>query len=106
MIPYLVVALTSLAAFTLAVRRLGLSPADLRRVAAHVADALGTGVVFTLINLAVGVAVVLALRAVTGRFLSLYALDDIAWLAVSMLQGWVWRLWRDAPRAARPRTAS
>jgi hypothetical protein len=89
-----------------AVRRLGLSAADLRRAAVHVADALGSGVVFTLLNLGAAVAVVLALRALTGRFFSLYALDDLAWLAVSLLQGWIWRLWRDAARAGRPRAAS
>jgi hypothetical protein len=22
--------------------------------------------------------------------------DDLVWLAVSMLQGWAWRLWRDS----------
>jgi len=36
------------------------------------------------------------LRALTGRFVSLYPLDDGVWLVVSMLQGWLWRLWRDS----------
>jgi hypothetical protein len=99
MTPYVTVALTSLVAYLFAVKRLGLRPADLRGALARLADSVGSGLIFTLVNLAAAVGIVLVLRAVTGRFVSLYALDDVVWLVVSMLQGWIWRLWREAPRA-------
>jgi hypothetical protein len=95
MTPYVAVALTSLVAFLVAVRRLGLRASDLPRVLARIADLVGTGLVFALVNLAVAGGFVLALRALTGRFVTLYSLDDVVWLVVSLLQGWIWRLWRD-----------
>ena len=102
MTAYLIVALTSLVAYLVAVRRLGMRPSDLPRAVAGVADSLGTGVIFTLVNLAAAGALVLGLRALTGRFFTLYSLDDVVWLVVSLLQGWLWRLWRDAPRPRAP----
>jgi len=98
MTPYVTIALTSLLAYLFAVKRLGLRPADLPGALARVADSLGTGLIFTLVNLAAAAGLVLGLRALTGRFVSLYSLDDVVWLVVSLLQGWLWRLWRDSPR--------
>ena len=100
MIPYVTIALTSLVAYLFAVKRLGLRPVELPRALGRIADFVGTGLIFALLNLAVAGGFVIALRALTGRFLSLYTLDDTVWLTVSMLQGWLWRLWRDAPRPA------
>jgi hypothetical protein len=102
MTPYVTVALTSLVAYLFAVKRLGLRPADLARALARIADSVGTGLIFTLVNLVAAAALVLGLRALTGRFFSLYTLDDVVWLVVSLLQGWVWRLWRDSPPARSP----
>ena len=102
MTPYLTIALTSLVAYLVAVRHLGMRPSDLPRAVAGVADSLGTGVIFTLVNLAAAGALVLGLRALTGRFFTLYSLDDVVWLVVSLLQGWIWRLWRDAPPPRAP----
>jgi len=96
MAPYLIVALTSLVAYLFAVKRLGRRPSDLPGALARIADAVGTGLVFALVNLAAAGGLVLGLRALTGRFVSLYPLDDGVWLVVSMLQGWLWRLWRDS----------
>ena len=101
MTPYVTIALTSLVAYLFAVKRLGLRPAALPPALGRLADLVGTGAIFALVNLAAAAGFVLGLRALTGRFLSLYALDDGVWLIVSMLQGWIWRLWRDArPPAA------
>ena len=102
MTPYVTIALTSLLAYLFAVKRLGLRPSELPRALGRLADSVGTGLIFALVNLAAAGGVVLVLRAVTGRFLSLYTLDDVVWLVVSMLQGWIWRLWRDAPRPSSP----
>jgi len=90
------IALTSLVAYIMAVTCLGLRPSDLGRALGRMADLVGAGVIFALVNVAAGAALILALRALTGRFVSLYALDDLAWLVVSLMQGCVWWLWRNA----------
>jgi hypothetical protein len=97
MTPYLTVVLTSLVAYLLAVKRLGRRPSDLPRALARIADSVGAGVIFALVNLVAAGGLVLGLRALTGRVVSLYPLDDGVWLVVSMLQGWIWRQWRDWP---------
>ena len=91
------VLLTSLLACLFAVARLRLPPSGLARALAGLADLVGTGVVFVFLNVAIGVTAVFALRAVTGHFVSLYSLDDVMWVVVSLLQGCLWRLWRDGP---------
>lgn len=96
MSPYMAIALTSLAAYILAVAILGLRPADLARALGRMADLIGAGVIFAFVNVVAGTALVLTLRALTGRFVSLYTLDDVAWLVVSLLQGAVWWLWRNS----------
>ena len=96
MIPYVAVALTSLVAYLIAVMQLGLRPSDFGRALGRMADSLGTGVIFALLNVLTAAGLVLSLRALTGRFFSFYSLDDLVWLVVSVLQGWVWRLWRDS----------
>jgi hypothetical protein len=101
MTPYVTVALTSLVAYLFAVKRRGRRPAGLPAALGRLADLVGTGAIFALVNLAVAAGFVIGLRALTGRFLSLYALDDGVWLVVSTLQGCLWRLWRDS----RPPTA-
>ena len=91
------VLLTSLSACVFAVIRLRMPAGGLARALAGMADVVGTGVVFALLNVATGAAAVFALRAATGHFVSLYSLDDVMWVVVSLLQGCLWRLWRDAP---------
>ena len=99
MTPYVTLALTSVLACLIAVRRRGLRFADLPRALGRIADVVGTGLVFTLVNLVAAAGFVIVVRALTGHFISLYSLDDVVWLVVSLLQGWLWRVWRDAPRA-------
>jgi hypothetical protein len=102
MTPYVAVALTSLVAYLIAVKRLGWRPSDLPRALGWMAESVGAGVIFALVNVVTAAGLVLAARALTGRFSSLYALDDLVLLTVSMLQGWVWTLWRDR-RTPAPR---
>src|SRR5881628_1349721 len=99
MTPYLAVALTSLVAYFIAVKRLGWRPSDLGRALGRMAESLGTGVIFAGVNVLAAAGLVLGLRMLTNRFFSLYSLDDLVWLAVSMLQGWAWGLWRDSKAA-------
>jgi len=90
------VALTSLVAYFIAVKRLGWRPSDLGRALGRMAESLGTGMIFAVVNVLAAAGLVLGLRTLTDRFFSLYSLDDLVWLAVSMQQSWAWGLWRDS----------
>jgi hypothetical protein len=87
--------LTSLALYLVGVRRLGLSPAGFRAACHATLEVVGLGVVFFALNTALAVLAVAAARVVTGGFVSLYAIDDLTIGAASLLQGLVWRWWRD-----------
>ena len=56
-------------------------------------ECLGWGVIFFGFNVAVGFAGVLLLRWALGTFVSLYEINDIAILQLSLFQGAVFRLW-------------
>src|SRR2546426_4617621 len=100
MTPYVAVALTSLVAYVFAVKRLGWQPSDLGRALGRMAESLGAGVIFAVVDVLAAASLVLGLRMLTNRFFSLYSLDDLVWLALSMLQGWAWGLWRGSQGAA------
>lgn len=88
-----VVLATSGAAVALGVRRLHRSTAGLRAALRATLACIGAAAVFAAANLALGTALVLGARIVTGRFVSIYLIDDPTWLAVSLLQGIAWSLW-------------
>ena len=100
MAPYVTVILTSLAAYLFALKRRRARTVELARALGRLADLLGTGVVFAVVNLVAAAAIVLGIRGVGDRFVSLYSIADPVWLAVSMLQGCLWRLWHDSRRDA------
>jgi len=87
--------LTCLAGYLLGTRRLGLSRAGFRAAVAATLEAIGLGVLFFAVNLVVAVLPVLVSRAEPGRFVSFYGLDHVTIAAVSLLQGLVFRWWRD-----------
>ena len=91
----LLVTATSLGAVLLGNRGLGRRAAGLPRAGRRVLECVGLTVLFLGANLAVGVAAVLALRLASGRFVSLYALDDPILLAFSALQALAWAWWRE-----------
>jgi hypothetical protein len=61
-------------------------------------ECLGLAVVFLMGNLAAGVALILGLRALTGRFISIYWLNDITVPALSFLQALVLQSWLRRPK--------
>jgi hypothetical protein len=87
------VAATSLAAFLIGTRRLGLPRGGLRRASARALEAIGLIFVFAAANLGLGVAVILGWRALTGEFLSLYLLNDAALGLLSLVQALVFQWW-------------
>jgi hypothetical protein len=87
----LVVAMTSLAAgWILRTRRPGRF-ADAVRLTLEL---VGIATLFLLGNLALGLAIIFAIRSVTPVFVSVYVLNDTALVALSALQGAVFFCWR------------
>jgi hypothetical protein len=90
-----VVAFTSLAAYGLAVKGLGLSTVGLRSAVGRMLECVGIALIFAIVNFGVAAAVIFGVRALSSGFISLYWLDDVAWWALSVLQGLTWSLWRE-----------
>jgi hypothetical protein len=89
-----IVALTSLGAYLIATRACALSRHRLPSALAEAMECLGLGVLFFIGNLATGVALILGVRGASGRFVSIYWLNDITLVALSLLQGLVAHCWR------------
>jgi len=94
------VALTSVGAYLVGVRRHGLPAGALRPAGARVLEGLAWGAVFFAVNLAVGVLGIGVFRAVSGRFVTVYALNDVILVVLSVLQGLWFQAWRADRRAA------
>ena len=58
-------------------------------------ECLGLIVIFLAANLAVGAALILGLRALTGRFISVYFVNDATLAILSLLQALVFHRWRE-----------
>lgn len=57
-------------------------------------ELVGVATLFLLGNLALGLAIILAIRSMTPLFVSVYVLNDTALVALSALQGAVFSYWR------------
>ena len=91
----LLVGLSSLAAYGLGARGAGRSRAGLGAATRATLETVGLGVLFLVANLGLATLTVALARVVTGRFVSLYAIDELVLVAVSLLQGIFFRWWRD-----------
>jgi uncharacterized membrane protein len=99
------ISLTSSAAYLLGTRGLGLERRGLGAAALHLLEYLGAGAVFFAVNLVVGGGLILLARRAQSHFVSLYLVDDVSVLALSVLQGLVFQAWRAAPRGSGPATS-
>ena len=88
-----ILALTSLVAYFVGTRALGLGRDRLTQATLEALECLGLAVVFLVGNLAAGVALTLGLRALTGHFITIYWLNDISVPALSLLQALVLQSW-------------
>ena len=88
-----IIALTSLVAYFVGTRGFRLRRDRLPQATMEALECLGLAVVFLMGNLATGVALTLGLRALTGRFLSIYWLNDISVLALSFLEALILQSW-------------
>jgi hypothetical protein len=96
-----VVGLTSVGFYLLGARVLGLSARQLPGAVRVMLECVGTIVVFSVVNLVVGAALILGLRLLSGRFVSLYLLEDETWWILSALQGLTWSMWRQTKASHR-----
>jgi hypothetical protein len=87
------VAVTSLGAWLVGTRRLGLPGAGLAPAGARMLEAIGLLLVFLALNLVVGTTVILAWRSVTGHFVSLYILNDATLGVFALVQALVFHWW-------------
>lgn len=90
----LLVGTTSAAALLVGIRGLRLPRARLVVGVWGALELLGVSVLFFVANLVVGLTVILAVRAVTTQFLSVYLLNDLGLLVLSVVQGLVFECWR------------
>jgi hypothetical protein len=89
--------LTSIGAYYFGARALGLRTAGLGAAIGKMLESVGTILIFLAVNLAIAVTVVLAVRGLTGAFVSAYVVDDVVWLGLSLVQGLVFQWWRGLP---------
>ena len=85
---------TSLGAYAVGVRRLRLSPRRLGASVLMVFQLVGMSAIFFALNVALGLAGILAVRTMTERFLSVYLLNDVTLGGLSVLQGVLFECWR------------
>ncbi len=88
--------LTSIIAYWLGRHALGLTGRSLRAAFSRVCEVIGASVIFLVANLALGLAVVAAVRGLTSGFLSVYLLSDVSLPLLSVLQGLIFECWRGA----------
>lgn len=89
----LLFAVTSAALYVAATRVLGARRGALRPALGRMLEWLGLVILLVTFNLAVGFVLVLALRKLTGSFVSLYLNTDGALLALSLLQAAALQWW-------------
>lgn len=90
-----VVGITSLAAYAIGVR--ARSHQGLRVAAVRTLELIGTSMVFFVVNVALGTAGILAVRALSSGFVSAHLMNDLSLLGLSLLQGLLFGCWRLGP---------
>ena len=92
------VVLTSVVAYFLATRTLRLEPRSLRSAITEALELLGLSIIFLIANLAAGISLILGARALSGRFLSVYWVNDSTLGLMSFFQAIVFHCWRRRAR--------
>ena len=92
------VLLTSVVAYFLATRAFRLEPRSLRSAITEALELLGLSIIFLIANLAAGISLILGARALSGRFLSVYWVNDSTLGLMSFFQAIVFHCWRRRAR--------
>jgi ABC-type transport system involved in cytochrome bd biosynthesis fused ATPase/permease subunit len=90
-----VVGLTSAGAYVLGTARYGFSTSGLWLALAKACECVGLTLVFSVVNLAVAMFAILAMRSLSGRFVSVYIASDTTFLVLSWLQALTFQAWRE-----------
>src|SRR5436190_18070547 len=89
-----IAAFTTAPAYLFGKRALRFSASAFRRALRQFIECVGAFVVFLSVNLAVGVALIFAIRSFTPRFISPYVLvEDLTLVILSAVQAVLFRLW-------------
>ena len=91
-VPALVL-VTSGGVWLVGTRRLGLPRAGLLPAGARMLEAMGLLMVFLALNLGLGGIAILAWRGITGRFASLYLLNDATLGVFALVQALIFHWW-------------
>ena len=103
-------AATTVGAYLVARKWLGLPLGRLGQAVRRTLEGVGMSLVFLVLNLTAGAVTILIIRAVTGHFLSIYALSDVTIGILSLVQGLIFQAWRgvavgqSGSRGAPPRS--
>lgn len=90
---FTVTALTTLAAYGIGRKCLGLSRISATHALFALFECIGAFVLFLSINVVLEVALVFLVRSVLGRFVGLYRIDDVILVILSACQAIAFRLW-------------
>jgi hypothetical protein len=91
-VPALVI-VTSAAAWLVGTRALGLPRGGFLAAGARVLEVIGLLMMFLALNLGLGATAILAWRGITGRFVSLYILNDATLGVFALVQALVFHWW-------------
>jgi hypothetical protein len=86
--------LTSIGAYYVGAKTLRLASASLGAAIRKMLESVGMVLIFLAVNLTTAVLIVLAVRGLTGAFVSAYVTDDAVWLGLSLIQGLAFQWWR------------
>lgn len=92
------VGLTTAGAYLVGRRGFRLSEKQLWPAVGRMFEGIGMGLAFFAINLLAGGTLILAVRRVTERFVSIYHVEDLSLLVLSLLQGLIFQWWRELTR--------
>lgn len=87
--------LSSVGAYIMGIRGLGLKVSGLRAAISRFLECVGMTVIFFFVNLIVGMVAILSARSVMRGFVSLYLLNDVTLLVISLFQSLTFQWWRE-----------
>src|SRR5688572_13284860 len=89
----LIVAITTSIAYLAGRRFVASSRMSLADAVRGLMECIGAFLIFLCLNVVSGVALILLVRSITPRFVSLYALQDVLLIILSAVQGLLFRFW-------------
>ncbi len=93
-----VAALTSAGAYIFGIARLRFSRSGIWGALGKTCECLGLTLLFSVVNLAVAMFAILAMRSLSGHFVSLYIAADTTFFMLSLLQALTFQAWREGAR--------